>query len=113
MKWPALARNFGVFLLMGVFFYSTSVRELHYAFSAQHQIIGHTDHCDQQHIHSSAGDEDCFICKMDVIGAFTVSENHYSFDIIFLPKEISRQPAQILYSTQIYARSLRGPPALV
>ena len=113
MKWLAWARKFSVVLLLGVFFYSSSVKELHYAFSAQHQIAGHTDHCDQQHIHSSTGEEDCFICKMDVIGAFRISECRYSFAVIFLPKEIISKPDQVFLSPDRQTLYLRGPPALI
>lgn len=112
MKLLRIGKNISVILLLAVFFYATSVKEIHYAFSASHQLISHTDHCDQHHIHSGSQEEDCFICKMDVIGVFHFSESHYSFAVVFLPKEVPSKPEQILYSTQIYARSLRGPPSV-
>jgi hypothetical protein len=110
MKLGRVSKNISVFLLLGVFFYATSVKELHYAFSAKHQTV-HTDRCDH-HIHSSNNEEDCLICKMDVIGIFDLPETHYSFATLFLPKSIAEKPAEILHSTQLFARSLRGPPAL-
>jgi hypothetical protein len=111
MKLRRIGKNISVFLLLGVFFYATSIKELHYAFSAKHQTASHTDHCDH-HIHSSNNEEDCFICKMDIVGLFYNEEAHYSFAVVFLPKDIPTKPAEILYSTQIFARSLRGPPYL-
>jgi hypothetical protein len=112
MKLQRIVKFLSVSLLLGIFFYAISVKEIHYAFSAKHQIVNHNDKCEEHHIHSSDQEEDCFICKMDVIGLFHFSESHYSFAIIFLPKEIISKPAQILYSTQLYARSLRGPPSI-
>lgn len=111
MKLLRIGKNISVVLLLGVFFYAISVKELHYAFSAKHQVAAHTDNCDH-HIHSSDNEEDCFICKMDVIGVFHLSESHYSFAVIFLPKEIISKPEQVRYSTQLFARSLRGPPSI-
>ena len=111
MKLKGTGRFISVFLLLGVFFYATSVKELHYAFSAKYHTEVHDHQCDH-HLHSTEKEEDCFICKMDVVGIFDITEGHYSFAIVFLPKSIASKPVEVLYSTQLYARCLRGPPSL-
>ena len=111
MKLQRWGRFLSVFLLLGVFFYATSVKELHYAFSTKYHSEVHDHQCDH-HIHSTDKEEDCFICKMDVVGVFDLSESHYSFALVFLPKESLPKPAQILLPTQIQVYRLRGPPTM-
>ncbi len=112
MKLRGIGKSISVFLLLGVFFYATSVKDIHYAFSAKYHSAAHTDHCDH-HIHSTDQEEDCFICKMDVLGLLHFSEDHYSFIIVFLPKRIAAVHDEVLLPARTQAYHLRGPPYLV
>ena len=111
MKLRRLGRNISVVLLLGVFFYATSVKELHYAFSAKHHTTAHSDHCDH-HIHSTDKEDDCFICKMDFVGLFHFSEGHYSFILVFLPKSTPPSQEKVYFTAEFHAHYLRGPPSL-
>ena len=111
MKLRHIAKNISVLLLLGVFFYATSVKELHYAFSAKYHTTAHTDQCDH-HIHSTDKEDDCFICKMDFVGLFHFSEGHYSFILVFLPKTTSVKKEEIHFTAEIHAHYLRGPPSI-
>jgi hypothetical protein len=111
MKLRRIGKGISVFLLLGVFFYASSVKELHYAFSAKYHTEIHNDNCDH-HIHSSDKEGDCFICKMDVVGILHFTETHYSFVLVFLPKTSISKPEEAPLLIQLHAYHLRGPPAI-
>ncbi len=109
MRMRHIGKNISVFLLLGVFFYATSVRELHYAFSTKYHSAAHADHCDH-HIHSTDKEDDCLICKMDFVGLFNISQGHYSFALVFLPKENASKPDETYFTAETHSHYLRGPP---
>ncbi len=109
MKLGRVSKSISVFLLLGVFFYATSVKDLHYAFSAKYHSAAHSDNCDH-HIHSTDKEDDCFICKMDVVGLFHITEGHYSFTLVFLPKKTIIKPDELYLTAEFHAHYLRGPP---
>jgi hypothetical protein len=96
--------------MLGVFFYSTSIKELHYAFSSQYHSSQHEKNCDH-HIHSSDKEGDCAICKIDVIGLFHTSEPHYCFSILFLSLGKVQRPETVVFFIPQRSNYLRGPPS--
>lgn len=109
MKLRRIGKGISVFLLLVVFFYATSVKDVHYVFSAKYHSVAHSDNCDH-HIHSTDKEGDCFICKMDVVGLFRISEGFYSFTVVFLPKTAISKPDVVILPAQVPAFYLRGPP---
>lgn len=109
MRLQHIARNISVFLLLGVFFYATSVKDLHYAFSAKHHTVAHTHQCDH-HVHSTEKEEDCFICKLDVVSIFNCAEAYYPITVVFPNQDIVSNSEGVKLTSSLYTRYLRGPP---
>lgn len=110
MKLRRLAQVSAVFFLLGVYFYSTSIKELHYGFSTKVHAPIHRDHCDN-HIHSTEKEGDCFICNLDISTLFDSTEVFYSFTVTFLPKATLTNKDTLIVSTRTTTYHLRGPPS--
>jgi hypothetical protein len=112
MKLKKIAKKIAALLLLGVFFYATSVKDFHYAFdsAAKYHSVAYSDNCDH-HIHSTHQEDDCLICKLEVAALFPITAPAYSFSVVFLSLPAISQPAQALLASQVHALYLRGPPS--
>jgi hypothetical protein len=110
MKLKQIVQISAVILLLGVFFFATSIKELHYGFSSKFHTPIHTDHCDN-HIHSTEKEGDCYICSIDISTLFDSAEVCYSFSVTFLPRATVTNRDTLIVSTRTTTYHLRGPPA--
>ena len=110
MQGRKVARWFSVVLLLGVFFYASTVRDFHYGFSAHYHSSLHADQCDN-HIHSTEKEADCIICGIDIHTLYDTVASYYSYSIIFLPKGSPAQHDTLIVSTKTSTHYLRGPPS--
>lgn len=110
MKLKQFLQSTAVVLLLGVFFYATTVKEFHYLFTASHHEAIHTDNCDH-HLHATDHAGQCEVCKLDLNSVLKTDNFVYEIGAIFLPKEKCNKVVNPLLNKEYSYCSLRGPPA--
>ena len=103
------ARNILIAVLLVVFGFTSTVKEIHYLFI--HHVDEHHDEC-HNHIHSDENHPVCTFCKIDTFLVIEPQEQpNFSFLTVHF-KELIFFNSRKNYSPTILGYALRGPPFL-